>query len=130
MPDTEDRTIAGNPNAESPIQDRDRDTYIRSGGVENLDSVPASRPGRKGRSKGADKQNKVHLRRLFLSSSGLLRIGHHLRGLHDLGDCMKCSVDTFAQLHDGSVYVPTFADYGRRVPRYGAVLVRRKWAGP
>jgi hypothetical protein len=44
---------------------------------------------------------------------------------------MKCNVDAFAQiLHDGSVYVPTFADYGRRVPRYGAVLVRRKWGWP
>ena len=42
----------------SPVQDGDRDTRRHSGGVENLDSMPVSRAGRKERSKGADKQNK------------------------------------------------------------------------
>jgi hypothetical protein len=44
---------------------------------------------------------------------------------------MKRSVDTFAQiLHDGSVYVPTFAVTAVVCLVTGAVLVRRGWTWP
>jgi hypothetical protein len=46
---------------EFPVQDGDRDTCRHSVGVKNLDSMSASRAGRKERSKAADKQNKGSL---------------------------------------------------------------------
>jgi hypothetical protein len=71
----------------SPIQDGDRDTYIRSGGVATLDSMLASRPGRKERSKGVDKKNKGPLGTIVAIEQWVCFVfGRHLRGLRDLGD--------------------------------------------
>jgi hypothetical protein len=117
----------------SPVQDGDRDTCSRSGGVDNLDPVPASRAGRKERSKGVDKQNKAPLATIVAIEQwvcfllGIVSITVGIWGI-----CMKCSADSLpadiAWL--GSVYVPALRGTAVVCVLIGAVLVRRGWAWP
>jgi hypothetical protein len=118
---------------ESPVQDGDRDTCRHSGGVENLDSMPASRAGRKERSKGADKQNKIPLATIVAIEQWVcFALGITCMAFGIWGICMKCSVNTLradiAWL--GPVYAPTLRVTAVVCLVMGAVLVRRGWAWP
>jgi hypothetical protein len=132
MPDTGTERLLATQRG-SPFEDGDRDTYSRSGGVDNLDPVPASRAGRKERSKGADKQNKAPLATIVAIEQwvcfllGIVSITVGIWGI-----CMKCSADSLpadiASL--GSVYVPALRGTAVVCVLIGAVLVRVGWAWP
>jgi hypothetical protein len=114
----------------SPVQDVDRDTCRRSGEVENLNPVSASRAGGKERSKGADKQNKASLATIVAIEQWVcFLLGITCMAFGIWGMCMKCSVDTpsadIAWL--GSLYVPTLRAAAVVCLVMGAVLVRRGW---
>jgi hypothetical protein len=114
----------------SSVQDADRDTCRHSGGVENLDSMPASRAGRKERSKQADKQNKVPLATIVAIEQWVcFALGITCMAFGIWGICMKCSVDTLradiAWL--GPVYVPTLRVTAVVCLVMGVLLVRRAW---
>jgi hypothetical protein len=114
----------------SPVQDGDRDTCRHSGGVENLDSMPVSRAGRKERSKGADKQNKASLATIVAIEQWVcFALGITCMAFGISGICMKCSVDTLRADIGwlGPVYVPTLRVTAVVCLVMGAVLVRRAW---
>jgi hypothetical protein len=92
--------------------------------------MPVSRAGRKERSNGADKQNKVPLATIVAIEQWVcFALGITCMAFGIWGICMKCSVDTLradiAWL--GPVYVPTLRVTAVVCLVMGAVLVRRAW---
>ena len=92
--------------------------------------MPVSRAGRKERSKGADKPNKVPLATFVAIEQWVcFALGITCMVFEIWGICMKCSVDTLradiAWL--GPVYVPTLRVTAVVCLVMGAVLVRLAW---
>ena len=118
---------------ESPVHDSDRNTCRHSGGVENLDSMPASRAGRKERSKGADKQNKVPLATIVAIEQWVCFVlGFVCMAFGFWGICMKPGQGAFSAYVAwlGSLYMPTLRVTAVVCLGLGAMLVRRGWAQP
>jgi hypothetical protein len=92
--------------------------------------MPASRAGRKERSKEAGKQNKVPLATIVAIEQWVcFALGITCMAFGIWGICMKCSVDTLradiAWL--GPVYVPTLRVTAVVCLVMGALLMRRAW---